>query len=89
MFLVTPDAFGAECARRGERYTSQLSFLDGASRFGAAVTAREFLNPAGGVDEFLFAREKRVASGTNTDLNIAARRTGMINRPARAANIGL
>lgn len=70
-------------------YRSQLSFLGGASRFRASVTAREFFNTPGGIDEFLFASEKRMASGANADFNITTRRARVINRAARADNVGL
>jgi hypothetical protein len=47
-----------------------LGFFAGASGFGAAVTAGEFLDPTGGIDELLFASEKRMAGGANADLDI-------------------
>ncbi len=69
--------------------TAQLSFLFSPRGFSAAVAAGEFFDAPGGIDELLFACEKRMASGTNTDLNITARRAGVINRAARAHNIGI
>jgi len=42
--------------------------------FRAAVAAREFLHAASSIDKLLFAGEKGMTSGANTDLNIPARR---------------
>ena len=67
---------------------AQLSFL-GASRLGLTVAAGEFLHTARGIDEFLFAGEKRMASGANADFDVLLRRTGMIDRTAGAGNFGL
>jgi hypothetical protein len=67
---------------------SQLS-LTRASGLGAAVTASEFFHPAGGIDEFLLAREKRMAGGADADFNVSFGRASMINRAARANDIGL
>ncbi len=69
-------------------YRNQLSFA-AARGFGAAVTTDEFLDPAGGIDEFLFAGEKRMTSGADADFNITPRRTRVIDRAARAHDIGL
>jgi hypothetical protein len=68
---------------------TQLSFLLSPRGFGAAVTAGEFFHASGGIDELLFAGEKWMASGTNTDLNITTRRAGVIDRAARADDVGL
>ena len=68
---------------------TQLSFLLSPRGFGAAVTAGEFFHAAGSIDELLFAGEKWMASGTNTDLNIATRRAGVIHRAARTDDVGL
>jgi hypothetical protein len=68
---------------------TQLSFLLSPRGFGAAVTACEFFHAPGGIDELLFAGEKWMASGTNTDLNIATRRPGVIHRAARTNDVGL
>jgi hypothetical protein len=67
----------------------QLSFLRNPHGFGAAVAAREFLDASRGIDEFLFAGEKRVARGADADFNVAARGTGMIDRAARTGDISL
>ena len=75
--------------RRGERPYSDLSFLFGSRRFGAAVTAGELFHASGGIDELLFTREKWMTSGTNTDLNITARRARVIYHAARADDVGL
>ena len=69
--------------------TVQLSFLLGASSFGAAVTAGKFLDPARGIDKLLFAGEKGMTSGTNADLNIATRGARVIGRAACAHHISL
>ena len=63
---------GEECVRRGERYRRELT-LRGPRGFGAAVTAGEFFDAPGCIDELLFAGKKWMASGTNTYLNIATR----------------
>jgi len=68
---------------------TQLSFLVSPRGFGAAVTACEFFHAPGSIDELLFAGEKWMASGANTDLNIATRRAGVIHRAARADDVGL
>ena len=71
------------------RYSEeQLSFLSGAGSFGTAVAAGKFLDPTRGIDKFLFAGEKGMTSGANTDLNIAARGAGMIHRTACAHHFG-
>jgi hypothetical protein len=72
------------------RYSEvQLSFFLSAGSFRAAVTAGELLDPASGIDKFLFAGEKGMTSGTNADLNIATRGAGVIDRAARAHHISL
>ena len=85
--LCQPQIEAGVC--RGERLYSDLSFHFGSRRFGAAVTAGEFFYASGGIDELLFTREKWMASGTNTDLNITTRRAGVIDRAAGADDIGL
>ena len=70
-------------------YKSQLSFLFSPRGFGAAVATSKLFDTSGGIDELLFAREKWMTSGTNTDLNIPTRRAGVIHRAARANDIGL
>jgi hypothetical protein len=84
---VAVSAVGAG-SRRGERLYIQLS-LARAGGLGAAVTTREFFHAPGGVDEFLFARKKRMAGGTDADFNVSFGRAGVINRAARANDIGL
>ena len=86
--LYAPEAFGVPAGVTIPA-TAQLGFLFSPRGFGAAVAAGEFFDAPGGIDELLFAREKRMTSGTNTDLNITARRAGVINRAARAHNIGI
>ena len=75
-------------ATLSERGESQLTFLRGARGLGAAVTAREFFDAPRRVDEFLLAREKRVASGADADFNVTPGRASVIHRPARANDIG-
>jgi len=84
---VAVSAVGAG-ARRGERLYIQLS-LAGAGGLGAAVTTREFFHAPGGVDEFLFAGEKRMARGADPDFNVPFSRAGVISRAARANDISL
>jgi hypothetical protein len=54
--------------------TIQLSFSGraGARGLGAAVTAREFFDSPGRIDELLFPGEKRVASRADADSNVLA-----------------
>ena len=69
---------------------NQLSLLGaGSGGLHAAVATGEFLDPAGGIDELLFAGEEGVTGGANTDLDIPACRAGMIDRAAGADNIRL
>ena len=79
----------SEAPRQSGAATAQLTLFGGASGLGAAVAAREFFHPARRIDEFLFAREKRVARGADADFNVTPGRTGMIHRAARANDIGL
>ena len=72
-----------------KRLYNELSFLLGAGSFRAAVTAGKFLDPARGIDKLLFTGEKGMTSGTNADLNITARRAGVIDCAARADDIGI
>ena len=74
-----------------QRNPDQLDFSGDAAAccFGAAVAARELLDAARGIDELLFAREKRMASGTNADFNITPRRARVVNRAASAADFRL
>ena len=86
---VAPKAFGVRPGPTSPATTAQLTFFGGPRRLGAAVTTCEFLDPAGGIDEFLFAGEKRMTSSTNADFNIVPRRAGMIHRATRANDVGL
>ena len=74
--------------RQSGAATSQLS-LAGAGGLGATVTTRELFHAPGGVDEFLFAGKKRMAGSADADSNISFGRASMINRAARANDIGL
>ena len=67
---------------------SQLS-LARASGLGAAVAASEFFHAPGGIDEFLLAREKRMAGGADANFNVSFGRASVINRTAGANDIGL
>ena len=67
----------------------QLTLFARARSSGAAVALGEFFDAAGRVHKFLFAGEKRMTSGANTDSNVTARRAGMIDRSARANDICL
>jgi len=75
-------------ARRGERLYIQLS-LARAGGLGATVATREFFHAPGGIDKFLFAGEKRMAGGTDADSNVSFGRASVINRAARANDVGL
>jgi hypothetical protein len=75
--------------RQSKAATDQLSFLFSARGFGAAVPAGKFLDAPGSIHEFLFAGEKGMTSGANTDLNIAACGASVIHRTACAHHIGL
>ena len=73
----------------GKRLYKNLSFLFRARGFGAAVAAGKFLDASSCIHELLFTGEKGMTSSANTNLNIAARGTGVIHRTACAHNIGL
>ena len=66
----------------------QLRFLR-SGRFRAAVAAREFLHSPRGVDELLFARKKRMASGADADLDPLLGRSRVIDSSAGTGNICL
>jgi len=66
----------------------QLTFFARAHGFGAAIALGEFFDATGRVHEFLFAGEKRMTSSANTDSNVTTRRAGVIDRAARADDIG-
>jgi hypothetical protein len=68
-------------------YRIPLSFLDGPSRFRAAVAAREFFNAASRIDKLLFTGEKRMASGADADSNVRTCRAGMVDRTARTDDV--
>src|SRR5438309_11314604 len=75
-------------ARRGERLYIQLS-LARAGGLGATVATREFFHAPGSIDKFLYAGEKRMAGGTDADSNVSFGRASVINRAARANDVGL
>ena len=70
---------------------NQLSFFGdaGPGSLHAAIAAGKFLNPACGVDELLFAGEKRMAGGADADFDVPASRAGMVDRAAGADNVRL
>ena len=79
-----------EAPRLTEAATAvQLSFFARTRGLGAAVALGEFLNPTSRVDKFLFAGEKRMTSGADTDSNVAPGRAGVIHRTACANHVGL
>src|SRR6266487_5272040 len=73
----------------GERLYKNLGFFLSPRRFGATVTAGKLFHASGGINKLLFAGEKRMTSSTNTDLDIATSRAGVIHRAACANHIGL
>jgi hypothetical protein len=75
--------------RLSEAATDQLSFFRRPRGFRATVTAGKFFHAPGGIYKLLFAGEKWMTSSTNTDLDIAASRAGVIHHAACANNIGL
>jgi hypothetical protein len=54
----------------------------------AAVLAVESFDAAGGVDQLLLAREKRVATGTYLEPDLRLGRTRLPRLTARAVNVG-
>src|SRR5258708_2855692 len=75
--------------RQSEAATVQLTFFDRAHGFGAAVALGEFFDATGRVHEFLFAGEKRMTSGADTDSNVSTRRARFVDRAARTDDICL
>jgi len=86
--VVAAVSAAREGVRRGKRLYTNLSFLLSPGGFGATVTAGKLFHATGGIHKLLFACEKWMASGTNTDLNIAMRGAGVIDRAACAHHIG-
>jgi len=79
----------ADKPRKHSELYKNLSFLFAARGFGAPVTPGKFFDAPGRIHELLFAGEKGMTSGANTDLNIATCGTSVIHRTARACHIGL
>src|SRR3989440_3567117 len=78
-----------ETPRQSEAATAfQLTFFGRAHGFSAAIALGEFFHATGRVHEFLFAGEKRMTSGADTNSNVAARRACLVDRAARADDIG-
>ena len=86
---VAPKTFEGIKRRSQIAVPVQLTFFARAHGFGAAIALGEFFDATGRVHELLFAGEKRMTSGANTDSNVTARRAGMIDRSARANDICL
>ena len=85
---VAPKIFEGVQRRSQTAAVVQLTLFGRAHGFGAAVALGEFFHAAGRVHEFLLAGEKRMTSGADTDSNVMTRRAGVIDRPARAHDIG-
>jgi hypothetical protein len=77
-----------DAPRQSGAATFQLS-LARAGGLGATVATREFFHAPGSIDKFLFAGEKRMAGGADADSNVSFGRASVINRAARANDIGL
>jgi hypothetical protein len=88
-FVATALHRRGRAPRQSEAATDQLSFFLSPRGFGATVSSGEFLHSPGGIYKLLFACEKGMTSGTNTDLNIATSGAGVIHRAACAHDIGL
>src|SRR5438045_8779949 len=86
---VAPKTFEDIKRRSQIAVTVQLTFFARAHGFGAAIALGEFFDATGRVHEFLFAGEKRMTSGANTDSNVATRRACLVDRAARADDICL
>src|ERR1700736_2713810 len=86
---VAPKTFEGVQRRSQSAASVQLTFFARARSLGAAVALGEFFHATGRVHEFLFAGEKRMTSGANTDSNVTTRRAGVIDRAARADDICL
>ena len=89
MGVVAAALAAADQALGTSASTAQQSFFGGARGLGAAVAAGKFFHAASGVDEFLFASEKRMTSGANADFNIATGGARVIDRATRTGDIGL
>jgi len=79
----------ADKPRKHSELYKNLSFLFAARGFGAPVTPGKFFDAPGRIHELLFAGEKGMTSGANTDLNIATRGTAVVYRAACAHDICL
>ena len=83
---ATPKTFGITVWKAEELGFSSHA---GASGLRAAVAAREFLHATRGVDELLFAGEKRMACRTDADFNVPLGRACVVDSTARAGDVGL
>lgn len=84
-------AKSVQAKRRPEdrRQAGAKLLLPRAGRRGGAVTPREFLDAASGVDELLLAGKEGMAGGADADLNVLLGGTSVIDRSAGAGNLGL
>jgi len=89
MMVAAPKAFGVGKDARASERDVQLTLFDGTRSLGATVAAGKFLHPAGRIYKLLLTREKRMASGTDADSNVSFGRASVINRAARANEVGL
>ena len=71
-----------------KKWLQKLKFLAAGSR-RCRVTLGELLDAACGINEFLFAREERVAGGADTNAKITPCGTGWVSGPAGASDVGL
>jgi len=85
---VAPKTFEGIKRRSQIAVPVQLTFFARAHGFGAAIALGEFFDATGRVHELLFAGEKRMTSSANTDSNVTTRRARVIDRAARADDIG-
>jgi len=85
---VAPKTFEGIKRRSQLAVPVQLTFFARAHGFGAAIALGEFFDATGRVHELLFAGEKRMTSSANTDSNVTTRRARVIDRAARADDIG-
>src|SRR5450631_240418 len=88
---MSPECVRGQAGVDDPSYKVQLDFGGhaGASGLRAAIAAREFLHATRGVDELLFASEKRMTCRTDADLNVPLGRTCVVDSTARTGDVGL
>ena len=85
-----PKDWGKSADVVDSRYSpAKLRFLFSPGGFCATVAPGKFLDASCSIDKLLFAGEKGMTSGTDTDLNVATRGASVIYGAARAHNISL